>query len=34
MSVTKLYNEFDRLQNVINELKTDRQSYFDKVIIS
>jgi chromosome segregation ATPase len=31
VSIRKLYNEFERLQGIINELKKERQSLFDKV---
>lgn len=32
-SIKKLYSEFERLQIIINELKTERQSLFEKVKI-
>lgn len=31
-SIKKLYSEFERLQIIINELKAERQSLFEKVL--
>ena len=32
-SIKKLYSEFERLQIIINELKAERQSLFEKVLV-